>query len=486
MTSRQSVRFRRLTARLGALATLVAGLTLAIASPRADQEAAPAQAYRNLTATVQGVKVTLTYDLVAPTPANEVFNVSLEVRLKGTGQLVTVSRASLSGDGIGRNCTAGPQKTIVWNAGLDVETPQFELYEYALVVTAAPPTGQIAVVSTPPGASVTLDDDVQPRGVTPLTIENVTVGPHVIVIRRSGYLPNRHDAPVAAGATASVSVVLTPEPPPTAGSPQGPASGVAPAAKSGMPKWLLPVAGAGAVAAVVAARKGGGNGACTFSLSPTGYASPPQAGGSVTVAVTVSPAACSPQTWTASSLSSFVHVSPASGSGNQSVTVRVDANTPDQGTASRSGSATIAGIVFPVTNQTNATSMSGNVAASEQDGSATFPAFSGVTIVAGQKLTLTATGTISVAGIGPVGPAGDGSGNAGSAGRLPGAPKYALVCGIGGQTIIDLFYAGPGSTFASGTIATVGGTLYCGMNAPDLTGFTGNSGAWLVTVKIGG
>jgi Zn-dependent metalloprotease len=83
-------------------------------------------------------------------------------------------------------------------------------------------------------------------------------------------------------------------------------------------------------------------GTCTFSISPTS-ASSPAAGGSGTVTVTAG-AGCN---WTAVSNAGFIAItSGASGSGSGSVTYNVGANT---GTTSRTGTLTIAGQTFTVT-----------------------------------------------------------------------------------------------------------------------------------------
>jgi hypothetical protein len=83
-------------------------------------------------------------------------------------------------------------------------------------------------------------------------------------------------------------------------------------------------------------------GTCTFSISPTS-ASSPATGGTGTVTVTAT-AGCS---WTAASNSAFITVtSGASGTGNGSVGYSVAANTA---TTSRTGTLTIAGQTFTVT-----------------------------------------------------------------------------------------------------------------------------------------
>jgi Zn-dependent metalloprotease len=83
-------------------------------------------------------------------------------------------------------------------------------------------------------------------------------------------------------------------------------------------------------------------GTCTFSISPTS-ASSPAAGGSGTVSVTAG-AGCN---WTAVSNSGFIAITAgASGTGSGTVTYNVGANT---GTTSRTGTLTIAGRTFTVT-----------------------------------------------------------------------------------------------------------------------------------------
>ncbi|HEY0172525.1 MAG TPA: M36 family metallopeptidase [Pyrinomonadaceae bacterium] len=83
-------------------------------------------------------------------------------------------------------------------------------------------------------------------------------------------------------------------------------------------------------------------GTCTYSISPTS-ASAPAAGGSGTVTVTAG-AGCG---WTASSNAAFIGItSGASGTGSGTVTYSVGANA---GTTSRTGTLTIAGQTFTVT-----------------------------------------------------------------------------------------------------------------------------------------
>jgi hypothetical protein len=473
-------------------------LLLATATILAQTPALRQLPYENLRADMQGVRVTVTYDLVSADPVNEVFNVSLQVKIKSTGQLVAVAPANLSGDGLGPRLSAGRQKKIVWNAGRDLEAPQFELYEFSLVVVSL--TGQMSVETTPAGATVKIDDEPQPRGVTPLTIDGLKPGLHTVVVAKDGYVESRGQELIEAEKITRVTRGLAVVPPPPKGSTVGPGGTVIPPKKGGLPKWLIPAAGGGAAAAFLGLKgkgttitppvdpgTGGGTTSCTFSLSSGSFDNPLQSGGAKLVSVGVSPSTCSPQTWTASvdANSPFVHLSQLSGTGNQTVTVTVDANPPELGVVSRNGSATIAGLGFQVAGQTNQVITPATTQASEQSGSATFAALPGITVVAGQRLTITASGFIIVAGVaGGVQPGGSNTGNGGSQARLPGAPKHGLVCGINGQTTtVDLFFVGTSFT-ATSALAT--GPLFCGMNAPDLAGFTGNSGSWTLTVTVGG
>ncbi len=67
----------------------------------------------------------------------------------------------------------------------------------------APTTGGIEITSEPRGQNVTVDG--QPRGVTPLTVTDLAVGQHEVIIRRDATLIRR-TVQVEAGATASLMV----------------------------------------------------------------------------------------------------------------------------------------------------------------------------------------------------------------------------------------------------------------------------------------
>ncbi len=70
---------------------------------------------------------------------------------------------------------------------------------------AAHRSGQLEVTSDPQGARVTLDGS--PAGATPLTIQNVTPGRHVIIVTQGETMVNR-SVEVSSGASASVFVAL--------------------------------------------------------------------------------------------------------------------------------------------------------------------------------------------------------------------------------------------------------------------------------------
>ncbi len=87
---------------------------------------------------------------------------------------------------------------------------------YAELTLAPPTTGSVTVESNPLGANVYLDDE--PEGTTPAVILDVTPGPHIVRIEKTGYLPYEKEITVTAGGITTVIAALTAEPPPTTGS----------------------------------------------------------------------------------------------------------------------------------------------------------------------------------------------------------------------------------------------------------------------------
>jgi hypothetical protein len=84
---------------------------------------------------------------------------------------------------------------------------------------------------------------------------------------------------------------------------------------------------------------------CTLTVSPTSITIDPL-GGSGTINITVVPPACENPAWTAATISSFIFISPTSGSGSGVVTVTMGPTT--NLTAPRTGTVSFAGPIRPV------------------------------------------------------------------------------------------------------------------------------------------
>ena len=80
--------------------------------------------------------------------------------------------------------------------------------------------------------------------------------------------------------------------------------------------------------------------ACAFTVTPT-FGLLGSSAQNVAVTVAAAPGGCAPNTWTASSSVSWITPSPASGSGNGTVTLEIAQNA--QGAPARSGNVTVAG-----------------------------------------------------------------------------------------------------------------------------------------------
>ncbi|MEK7403597.1 MAG: hypothetical protein AAB225_00675 [Acidobacteriota bacterium] len=109
-----------------------------------------------------------------------------------------------------------------------------------------------------------------------------------------------------------------------------------------------------------------------------------------------------------------------------------------------------------------------------------FSAVPGVIIAQGQRLQFKASGTVCFGqpcSSNSASPNGSGRGNSGPGSKLPGAPWHSLICGIGGQSVNELFFVGTDL----GITASRGGSLYCGMNeGADQSQYNDNTGAWTV------
>ena len=75
-----------------------------------------------------------------------------------------------------------------------------------LLASAVSALGNIAVSSTPPGAQIFVDSF--DKGVTPLTVDNITIGSHDVVLKKAGYLNHLSSVTVGDGETVTLSVTL--------------------------------------------------------------------------------------------------------------------------------------------------------------------------------------------------------------------------------------------------------------------------------------
>jgi hypothetical protein len=446
-------------------------LSSAVVSPQVP--ANPQFTVRTTAHARQGVEIVVTYDLDA-VDADARFVVTLVV--DDGARPVVVSNGNVSGDA-GDNIAPGRAKRIRWLVFRDVEAPALERFTYDVKVVPVIRSGNLEVSSVPAGASVTIDAETQPRGTTPLTITGLPVGSHRVIVAKPGYIENSLPAIVEAGKTIVVSRELTVDvtaliqtPPVT--SPARPRQA---GSQGGKPKWLWPLIGGGIAAGVFASR---GDPPCGFSISPTEFPNPTRSGGSTQVTLTVSPAGCGSPTWTATS-GQFLIVQPLSGTGSQVVAVSLPSNVSLDG---RDDVATIAGKTFKLTAQPGLQHNTISLALTTVQ----FEEFPGITVVQGQRLRIAALGSVCTNDPDcTVNATPDGSGGIGDAtARLPNVNLNSLICGIGGQTAVELFFVG--SNYDKN--APSGGSLYCGMNKQPPTGsnYAANSRTWTVTVIIGG
>ena len=76
-----------------------------------------------------------------------------------------------------------------------------------LLPCAVSALGNISVSSSPSGAQILVDSI--DKGVTPLTVDNVTVGSHNVLLQKSGYQNNLTSVTVVDGETVILSATLT-------------------------------------------------------------------------------------------------------------------------------------------------------------------------------------------------------------------------------------------------------------------------------------
>ncbi len=81
--------------------------------------------------------------------------------------------------------------------------------------TSSPLLGALQVSSTPSGATLVFDNVNE--GTTPVTVQNILAGSHMISLRKEGYYYYNADVAIAAGKTTTVSAKLVPIPLPANG-----------------------------------------------------------------------------------------------------------------------------------------------------------------------------------------------------------------------------------------------------------------------------
>ena len=85
------------------------------------------------------------------------------------------------------------------------------------MVPAGVTTGGLNITSTPSGAQVIFDEAVLPPYFTPVTLTNLSIGSHSLILIKSGYLPYEATVNVTAGVTTPIPITLTAIPIPPAG-----------------------------------------------------------------------------------------------------------------------------------------------------------------------------------------------------------------------------------------------------------------------------
>jgi len=84
------------------------------------------------------------------------------------------------------------------------------LISFTITNGSSSSTGSISILSTPSGATIYLDSVNQ--GLTPVTLNNITIGPHPVVISKTGYKDYQSTVTVSAGKNTTVNPTLTPVP----------------------------------------------------------------------------------------------------------------------------------------------------------------------------------------------------------------------------------------------------------------------------------
>lgn len=115
----------------------------------------------------------------------------------------------------------------------------------------ASPYGALSVQSSPSGAEVYLDNEY--KGITPLTLQQITTGSHTVLIKKDGYSEYSGDVNIVSDQASGLSVTLTAESVVTPATPAQPPAPVP--TKSPLSPWTV-LSGLGITGLCLAAGKG--------------------------------------------------------------------------------------------------------------------------------------------------------------------------------------------------------------------------------------
>jgi hypothetical protein len=235
--------------------------------------------------------------------------------------------------------------------------------------------------------------------------------------------------------------------------------------------WYTTWDNAGSLSVSVCAGSGA---SCTYSLSPTSSGTVASTGGSGSFTVTTG-TGCP---WTPATVSSWIHITAGAGPSSGTVDYAVDSNSG----ASRSGTITVGDQTFTVSQAANASGTCDTVTVQARPtpppgtgGTDTLWQSTGITLTAGQSVTITAPGTWTNGGVAYTAAGHASTTVTGTNCPLSGAPLMALVGRIGAAG--TPFVVGPSNTFT----AAATGVLYL---APQVNWYLtwDNSGSLSVTI----
>ena len=176
------------------MVSIVAGSTTTI-SPSLSQNPSPQYGYIQVSSTPSNAAIYLDGTYQGRTISGDTFDISNVVPGSHVIQL------SLSGyEDYTSTITISAGQTVLVNAALS-RNP------------VSPTTGSIEVISAPSGAEVYVDNVY--RGYTPMTVQNIAPGSHVVLLQLGGYNNWQSTVTVNAGQTTSVSATFVEAPTPT-------------------------------------------------------------------------------------------------------------------------------------------------------------------------------------------------------------------------------------------------------------------------------